>query len=83
MVTDTTTAIKKLDDLSIQLKNIRYNPDLHKIKKNIESMITELSKQEVIARRTKKSNHCQKILEEINQSVDYLEKLILVATIVN
>lgn len=83
MVTDTITAIKKLDDLSIQLKNIRYNPDLHKIKKNIESMITELSKQEVIARRTKKSNHCQKILEEINQSVDYLEKLILVATIVN
>lgn len=83
MVTDTTTAIKKLDDLSIQLKNIRYNPDLHKIKKNIESMITELSKQEVVARRTKKSNHCQKILEEINQSVDYLEKLILVATIVN
>lgn len=83
MVTDTTTAIKKLDDLSIQLKNIRYNPDLHKIKKNIESMITELSKQEVIARRTKKSNHCQKILEEINQSVDYLEKLILVATIIN
>lgn len=83
MVTDTITAIKKLDDLSIQLKNIRYTPDLHKIKKNIESMITELSKQEVIARRTKKANHCQKILKEINQSVDYLEKLILVATIVN
>ncbi len=33
MVTDTNTAIQKLNELSDQLKKIRYNPDLQKIKK--------------------------------------------------
>jgi vacuolar-type H+-ATPase subunit E/Vma4 len=83
MVTDTNTAIQKLNELSDQLKKIRYNPDLQKIKKNIESMITELNKQEVIARRTKNKSHCEKILTELNQSLDYLEKLIIMAYILN
>jgi hypothetical protein len=46
-------------------------------------MITELNKQEVIARRTKNKSHCKKILTELNQSINYLEKLIIMAYILN
>ena len=83
MVSNTLEARKKLEDLILQIKKIRYNPDLFKMVKNIENMITELSKKEVDARRTKSKSHCEKILTELNQSLDYLEKLIIVAYIVN
>jgi hypothetical protein len=83
MVTNSIEARKKLEDLILQLKKIRYNPDLFKIVKNIENMITELSKKEVDARRTKSKSHCEKILTELNQSLDYLEKLIIMAYILN
>ncbi len=83
MATNTIEAREKLEHLIFQLKKIRYNPDLFKIVKNIENMITELSKKEVDARRTKNKSHCEKILTEINQSLDYLEKLIIMAYILN
>jgi hypothetical protein len=83
MVTNTIEAREKLENLILQLKKIRYNPDLFKIVKNIENMITELSKKEVDARRTKNNSHCEKILTELNQSLDYLEKLIIMAYILN
>jgi SNF2 family DNA or RNA helicase len=83
MVTNTIEAREKLENLILQLKKIRYNPDLFKIVKNIENMITELSKKEVDARRTKNKSHCEKNLTELNQSLDYLEKLIIMAYILN
>ena len=62
-----------------QMKVIGYNPDFNKMIKNIDSMVTELSKVEVEARRIRKSNMIQNQLDGINKAIDHLEKLLLIA----
>ena len=62
-----------------QIKSIGYNPDFNKMIKNIDSMITELSKVEVEARRIRKSNMVKNQLDNINKAIDHLEKLLLMA----
>jgi len=62
-----------------QMQSIGYNPDFNKMIKNIDSMITELSKVEVEARRIRKSKLVQNQLDEINKAIDHLEKLLLIA----
>lgn len=62
-----------------QMQGIGYNPDLNKMIKNIDSMITELSKVEVEARRIRKSRLVQNQLDAINKAIDHLEKLLLIA----
>jgi hypothetical protein len=62
-----------------QMKSIGYNPDFNKMIKNIDSMITELSKVEVEARRIRKSNMVKNQLDNINHAIDHLEKLLLMA----
>jgi hypothetical protein len=64
-------------DLRSQIKTVRYNSDLFKMKKNIEIMITELSRQEVEARRTKNTRYLLPQLNKINTAVHNLEKWIL------
>ena len=62
-----------------QMQSIGYNPDFNKMIKNIDSMITVLSKIEVEARRIRKSKLVQNQLEDINKAIDHLEKLLLMA----
>jgi hypothetical protein len=62
-----------------QMQSIGYNPDFNKMIKNIDSMITGLSKIEVEARRIRKSKLVQNQLDEINKAIDHLEKLLLIA----
>ena len=62
-----------------QMSDIGYNPDLHKMLKNISSMVTELSKLEVAFRRTQKYSLLDDKVEEINKAISHLEKLILMA----
>jgi len=61
-----------------QINTIGYNPDLIKMLKNINLMVEELSKLEVEARRTHKTSQAEKQVEKINQSIDRLEKLLLI-----
>lgn len=61
-----------------QINTIGYNPDLFKMLKNITGMVDELSKLEVEARRTHKTSQIEKQVEKINQSIDRLEKLLLI-----
>jgi septation ring formation regulator EzrA len=74
---------KILDRVKYQLKQVNYNPDLQKIYKNLEEMVTNISKIEVDCRRTKNSNMLEKPLQEFNDSVDRLEKLILLAKLLD
>lgn len=67
----------KLEDLRRSLRSSTYNPDLYKLLKNIQDMITELSKLEVQARQNGSDQKCIAQNEKIKQTVDYLEKLIL------
>ena len=65
--------------LKDQLHSIGYTPDLEKMLKNIDNMVDELSKLEVQARRIHSSSITQEKVNKINQSIDHLEKLILIA----
>lgn len=67
------------DQLRRDLKSIGYNPDLNKMFLNIERMVKELSKVEVVARRNPKSDLTAEKISEINKAIDHLEKLILTA----
>lgn len=67
------------DALRKELRSIGYNHDLNKMFLNIEQMVTELSKLEVLARRTHKYDSVNLKLVEINKAIDHLEKLIVMA----
>jgi hypothetical protein len=70
---------KVSDDLRSQLGTIGYNPDLRRMYTNIDKMVTELSKLEVSFRRTQKYSMLDDKVLQINNAIDHLEKLILVA----
>lgn len=60
-----------------------YNPDLKKVYVNINSMVTELSKLEVEARRTHNNLKVEERLIKINEAIDRLEKLLLIAKLIS
>jgi hypothetical protein len=66
-------------DLRQQLSKIDYNPDLKRMFRNIEKMVTELSKLEVSFRRSGKYSILEDKVIEINTTINHLEKLILMA----
>lgn len=67
--------------LHTQLDNLPYNSDLYKMLKNIEKMVDELSKVEVEARRIRNTSYIIDRINDINKSIDHLEKLILMASL--
>jgi hypothetical protein len=69
--------------LTNELNSIGYNPDLNKMLSNINPMVTELSKLEVEARRTRKKTYCDNQIEKINNAINHLEKLLLIAKLMN
>ena len=68
-----------LTKLRSQMLSIGYNPDLNKMLNNISSMVSELSNLEVTARRTRVEHYAKEKVNEINKSIDHLEKLLLIA----
>ena len=72
---------KVSSDLSSQMNGIGYNPDLHRMHKNIDKMVTELSKLEVSFRRTQKFEMLDDRVAEINAAINHLEKLVLMANL--
>jgi hypothetical protein len=67
--------------LQAQMNQAGYNPDLNKMLRNIDLMVTELSKLEVGFRRIHKSNMTDDKVNEINKAISHLEKLILMASL--
>lgn len=65
-------------DLRRQLKRSRYNSDLHKLCNNLGEMNSQLSRLEVEARQTHKDHKVVAYKQQIAQSIDYLEKMILI-----
>ena len=74
---------KVSNDLLMQLNTLRYNADLRLMLKNINGMVTDLSKLEVSFRRTRKYSIIEDKLSDINKAIDHLEKLILMAKIMD
>jgi hypothetical protein len=65
-------------ELTAQIRTVRYNSDLLKVKRNIDNMVRELSKLEVEARRIKNFKYLQPKIDEVNQAINRLEKSILI-----
>ena len=72
---------KVSNDLRTQLSGVDYNPDLRRMFGNIDKMVTELSKLEVSFRRTQKYAILDDRVLEINNAINHLEKLILIANL--
>jgi len=66
-----------------ELNDIKYNPDLYKMLKNIDAMVTEISKLEVIYRRAISRPALDAKLADANKAITHLEKLILMAKLMN
>jgi ethanolamine utilization cobalamin adenosyltransferase len=72
-------AQKLVDALSKRLKELNYNPDLKKMIKNLDHLVTELSKAEVVARTNRAPGIAQKPKEELARAIDYADKMLLLA----
>lgn len=83
MVTNSIEARRKIEELKIQTKKIKFNPDIYLIVRNIELLISELSKKEVVVRQTKKPYIIDGELKQLNDAFKYAEQLILIATLVD
>ena len=68
-------------DLSSQMNGIGYNPDLIRMHRNLDKMVTELSKLEVNLRRTGKFEMLDTRVAEINKAINHFEKLLLMANL--
>jgi hypothetical protein len=71
------------NELTTQFANLPYNPDLRKMFKNIETMVGQLSKLEVEARRTRHTSYSDEQKNKINKAIDHLEKLLLMAKLMS
>jgi hypothetical protein len=56
------------------IRAVGYNPDLHKMLRNIELMVTDLSRAEVEARRLKNTKYLQPQVAKINLAIENLER---------
>lgn len=65
-----------------ELNKMKYNPELYKILRNIEKMVTDVSIKEVVCRRRKNWATLSEPLDKLNSAVDHLEKLILIAKLI-
>lgn len=63
-------------ELTNQIRLIDYNPDLHKMKRNLDVMVTELNKAEVEARRIKNYRYLEPQLAQVNGAIAQLEQWI-------
>ena len=68
-------------DLSSQMNGIGYNPDLVRMHRNLDKMVTELSKLEVNLRRTGKFEMLDSRVVDINKAINHFEKLLLMANL--
>jgi transcriptional regulator of heat shock response len=58
--------------LRVEMKSIGYNQDLEKMVRNIDKMVADLSRLEVLVRRTRNTVlHTEKV-EQINLTIDHL-----------
>jgi hypothetical protein len=65
--------------LRAEMNAIGYNKDLEKMVRNIDKMVADLSRLEVLVRRTRNTViHTEKV-EQINLTIDHLRKLVLMA----
>lgn len=78
-ITSATEARKLCDELLLELRQLPHNADLKKYLRNLDAMVSDLSRKEVIARRTRSTHIIQEPLADLNKSLNHLRNLILMA----
>ena len=68
-------------DLAEKVRSVPYSPDLRRMLKNIDDLVTELSKIEVEARRTKSKTKVNIHLNKISEAINTLEQWTLLAAL--
>ena len=84
MKSDFTTALeaeKIVEDLRRQIKTLPYNKDLRKLLENCEKLKGILGSAEVRARQLQKPYLANKARDDLKIAIDYLEKVVLIATL--
>ena len=71
------------NELRIALAKIASNHDLYKLLSNVDKMVTELSKAEVQARQRKNDVVVETQLTHINDSIQYIQKMLLYFALAN
>lgn len=69
--------------LKQQILNLPYNKDLRTMLKTIDAMVVRLSKAEVDARRNHKDVTKLQELQEVNRSIENLEKWIIIGSLLS
>lgn len=70
-------ARKIVDDFHRQLKTLKHNSDLKKMATNLDQLVSDLSKAEVLARTNRNSRYTDKSREALANAIDYMDKMIL------
>jgi hypothetical protein len=65
--------------LTKRLKELKFNPDLKRMIANLEPLVTELSKAEVVARTNRSPGIAQRPKAELAKAIDYADKMLLLA----
>lgn len=72
-------AQKLISGLRIRMKELHYNPDLKKMIENLEVLVTDLSKAEVVARSNRSPGIAKIPHENLAKAMDYADKMLLLA----
>lgn len=67
--------------LLCQIKVLPYNRELRKMLENLDSMVTTLSKAEVLARRNHKQISDLQELKQVNDAIEQLEKWLVMGSL--
>lgn len=70
-------------ELRKQIEQLSYNPDLRKMLNNISNMVSELSSAEVETRRINKPGYNKEMVDNINNAINHLEKLLIIAKLMS
>ena len=70
-------------ELKAQIEKLPYDPSIRQMVKNIDKMVSELSKIEVEVRRTKVSYYADAQLTKINDAISVINKILVIAILLS
>jgi polyhydroxyalkanoate synthesis regulator phasin len=70
-------ARKIVDDFHRQLKSLKHGDDLKKMANNLDQLVSDLSKAEVLARTNRNPRYSDKPKQDLAAAIDYMDKMML------
>lgn len=70
-------------DLKQQILKLPYDTSIRQMLKNIDTMVSDLSRAEVEARRTKVSYYTDEKLTKVNEAIESLDKIIIIGLLLS